>query len=103
MKMTDKEIDAAREDVTRIWSSYFPTDNPWTIAATKALDALCAAARPQENLVGKRVRVKASLGDIGFGNLMTISCGPLWLGESPKRAITLTRDDFELLEGDDAE
>lgn len=100
MSLTNKEIEALRLRLQRVAALAVNADE--AKVAFGDIDALCAAARQPESLVGRRVRVKSSLGDFGDDNKMTITCGPLWLVESPRRSMTLRRFEFELLEDTNA-
>lgn len=113
--MTNEEIEAARERISMIVNTYqgiahfgmggTPEQVLECVAAIASLDALCAAARG-DSLVGKRVRI---IRDGAKGLEGTVLAKSLvrdyrWFVswddgiEGP-----CSREDFEVLEGDDAE
>ena len=96
--MTNEQIKTARSEL-RSWCrvSMSIPPNRDEQAILKLIDALCAAARKPDSLVGRRVRSTR----LGRG---VVESGPLWkvsfrLGDSMTRSMDLVRDDFELIDG----
>ena len=95
--MTKAEIEEAREAIQRrlqenCVSALLESD------VMETVDALCAAARQPDSLVGRQVRSTR----LGRG---VVESGPLWkvsfrLGDSMTRSMDLVRDDFTLIDGE---
>lgn len=109
--MTNEEIEAAKDAINVVIKSYKAIRGLPTVfdeTATRAVDALCEAARQPESLVGKRcrtIRQKAwwpptevkVIADTGNGTYLVETV------RDPGGLVEFRGCDLELLEGDDDE
>jgi hypothetical protein len=94
--MTQSEIDAARGRIATVLKEYYqehwhPDD---TRSELVALDTLCEAAKPAEDLAGRRVLMKYNLGEA----VVRRELAQRYMAEfQDGLAIECLRDDFDLL------